>query len=109
VLLGILVSRISFTLNSWQCIMVCGWELGILNLVCYLVSKSAIKLISETVNDWHHYALNVWNIQELISRNWQVHLLHTHREGNACTDYIAKLGAGSHEPFWSIEQPLAGC
>jgi len=50
----------------------------------------------------------VWNIQELILRDWQVHLLHTLRKGNVCADYIAKLGASIHEPFWSIEQLSAG-
>ena len=85
-----------------------AWELEVTNLVCYSYSKTTINLIFATVNDWHHYAPIIRNIQELLARDWQVRVLHTLREGNACAEYLAKLGAGSHESFWSIEHPPAG-
>jgi ribonuclease HI len=79
--------------------------LEVTNLVCYSDSKTAINLIFATVNDWHHYAPIIRNIHELLARDQQVRVLHT-REGNACADYLAKLDAGSHESFWSIEHLL---
>jgi len=33
---------------------------------------------------------------------------HTLREGNACADYLAKLGAGSHETYRSMTFSPAG-
>jgi len=84
-----------------------AWEFGILELWCYSDSKTAIKLISEPVNTWHHCAAIIYNIKELLSRDWHVHMHHTIREGNACADYLAKLGAGSHETYRSIATPPA--
>ena len=45
------------------------WEFGILELWCYSNSKTAIKLIYEPVNDWHHYATIIFNVKELFSRD----------------------------------------
>jgi len=85
-----------------------AWELEVTNLVCYSDLKTTINLIFATVNDWHHYAPIIWNIQKLLARDWQVRVLHTRRKGNACADYLAKLSACSHESFWSIEHPPVG-
>jgi ribonuclease HI len=46
------------------------WELSIKDLWCYSDSKNAIKLITETVNDWHHYAAIVNNIKDIFKRDW---------------------------------------
>jgi len=75
------------------------WEFGMSELMCYSDSKIAIKLIKEPVNDWHHYAAILHYIQELLSRDWQVELVHTLREGNACADYLAKIRANSLETY----------
>jgi hypothetical protein len=48
------------------------------------------------------------NIQELLSRDWQVELVHTIREGNACVDYLAKIGASSLEAIQSFTAHPAG-
>jgi len=46
-----------------------AWELEVTNLVCYSDSKTTINLIFATVNDWHHYAPIIWNIQELLAKD----------------------------------------
>jgi ribonuclease HI len=88
--------------------LVMAWEVGCSELWCYSDSKLAIKLISEPVNTWHHYAAILHNIQELLARDWQVHLLHTLREGNACADYLAKMGARNLEAYNRIIAPPVG-
>jgi hypothetical protein len=46
-----------------------AWEFDILELWCYYDSKTAMKLISEPVNYWHHYAyLNTFTCITLFGR-----------------------------------------
>jgi ribonuclease HI len=85
-----------------------AWELNIRNLWCYSDSVTALKLISEPVDEWHHYAAIIRNIKEILNRNWQVVILHTYREGNACADFLAKHGARNNRGFTSIAVPPAG-
>jgi len=82
-----------------------AWEIGCSELWCYSNSKLAIKLLSEPINIWHHYAAILHNIKELLARDWHVHLLHTLREGNACADYLAKMGARNLEAYTPIVVP----
>jgi ribonuclease HI len=85
-----------------------AWELNIRNLWCYSDSVTALKLISEPVDEWHHYAAIIRNIKEILNRNWHVVILHTYREGNACADFLAKHGARNNRGFTSIAIPPAG-
>ncbi|PNX91672.1 ribonuclease H [Trifolium pratense] len=48
------------------------WEMNIKELWCYSDSVTAIKLISDPVNEWHHYATILNNIKEILNRDWQV-------------------------------------
>ncbi|MCH93427.1 ribonuclease H protein [Trifolium medium] len=85
-----------------------AWEFGITELWCYSDSKVAIKLISEPVNAWHHYATILYNIKEYLARDWRIHIVHTFREGNACADYLAKFGAANPEAYSPIVDPPDG-
>ncbi|GAU12283.1 hypothetical protein TSUD_141910 [Trifolium subterraneum] len=85
-----------------------AWDLNIKDLWCYSDSEMAIKLISESVDQWHHYAAILNNIQDILRRDWQVLILHTFREGNAYADYLAKHGANNNKVFSSIATPPAG-
>lgn len=66
---------------------------GYRSIKCYSDSPLSIQLVTSEVNQWHYYAALIRNIAELLSRNWNVVLAHTLREGNACADFFAKLGA----------------
>ncbi|KAK2425147.1 hypothetical protein QL285_035429 [Trifolium repens] len=85
-----------------------AWEMNIKDLWCYSDSKIAIKLVMEPVDEWHHYAAILNNIQGILRREWQVTIVHTPREGNACADFLAKHGATSNVVFSSIANPHAG-
>ncbi|MCI66279.1 ribonuclease H, partial [Trifolium medium] len=41
----------------------------------------------------HRFANEILCIRTLLSNDWEVTLSHTLREGNACADVLAKLGA----------------
>jgi hypothetical protein len=71
-------------------------------------SRTTIKLITEPVDEWHHYAVILNNIKDILNRDWHVSILHTLREGNTCADYLAKHGANNNEVFSSIAIPPAG-
>ncbi|GAU31243.1 hypothetical protein TSUD_149290 [Trifolium subterraneum] len=88
--------------------LVLAWELDIKDLCCYSDSKTAIKLLSDHVNEWHQYAAIIYNIKNFLSRNWRVRLVHTLREGNNCTYFLAKFGARNPEAYSSIVVPLNG-
>jgi ribonuclease HI len=88
--------------------LVLAWGLEIKELWCYTDSKTAIKLITDSVNDWHHYAAIIHNIKDLLARDWRVKVVHTLREGNACADYLAKLGAQNLMPYAPLSIPPAG-
>jgi ribonuclease HI len=85
-----------------------AWDLNIKDLWCYSNSKMAIKLITELVDEWHHYAAILNNIKELLNRDWRVLILHTFRESNVCADYLAKHGVNNTDVFVSIVIPPVG-
>ncbi|GAU49474.1 hypothetical protein TSUD_91460 [Trifolium subterraneum] len=85
-----------------------AWELNIKDLSCYSDFATAIKLITEPVDVWHHYAVILNNIKDILNRDWQVSILHTFREGNTCAHYLAKHGAHNNIVFTTIAIPPAG-
>ena len=63
-------------------------------LVCYSGSLLTVNLIKEDISQYHIYAVLIQNIKDIMSsRNFSIE--HTLREGNQCTDYMAKLGAST--------------
>jgi ribonuclease HI len=89
-------------------LLLLAWELNIEDLQCYFDSETAIKLIAEPINNWHHYAAIILTIKDIIARDWRVGISHTLREGNACTYYLVKLEARHNEVFSIIVSPPAG-
>jgi ribonuclease HI len=87
--------------------LVLAWGLEIKELWCYTDSRIATKLIIDSVNDWHQYATIIHNIKNLLARDWRVKVVHTLRKGNACVDYLAKLGAHNLVPYAPISTPPA--
>ncbi|GAU46107.1 hypothetical protein TSUD_95790 [Trifolium subterraneum] len=56
----------------------------------------------------HHYAAIIYNIKDLLAKDWRVKVVHTLREGNTFADYLAKLGARNDEAYSSIAIPSNG-
>lgn len=78
-----------------------AWDQGYRQVVCYSDSLLAIHLVQGPFNQLHAYATVIQNIKDCIHRNWSVQILHTLREGNSATDFMAKMGANSTE-HWSV-------
>ncbi|MCI17675.1 ribonuclease H protein, partial [Trifolium medium] len=51
------------------------------------------------------YANEIQNIRHLLRREWIVGIKHTLREGNACADILAKMGASANSPLVVLEEP----
>lgn len=71
-------------------------DMGITELVCYSDSLLSINLITGNSSKYHVHAVLIQDIKDKLSQaNYSLH--HTLREGNQCTDYLAKLGASSDD------------
>lgn len=44
----------------------------------------------------------------MLSKDWEVHLNHTLREGNQCVDYLAKMGARGISSLVLLEKAPTG-
>jgi hypothetical protein len=66
---------------------------------------SILNLIREGVSVHHQFANEVFIIQLLLTRDWEVVLEHTLREGNACADVLTKMSALSNSPLVKISTP----
>jgi hypothetical protein len=78
--------------------------LEIKELWCYSNCKIVIKLITNPISAWHHYAAIIHNIKDLLVRDWGVKVVHT----LVCTDYLIKFGFHNLEPFAPIAISLTG-
>ncbi|XP_024641655.1 uncharacterized protein [Medicago truncatula] len=67
-------------------------EKAIADFVCYSDSLHCINLIKGPSMRFHTYAVLIQDIKELLD-HMNITICHTLREGNQCTDFMAKLGA----------------
>jgi hypothetical protein len=63
------------------------------------------NLIKAGVTTHHRFANEILCIQKLLANDWKVTLSHTLREGNTCTDVLAKLGASSDSSLIDVSTP----
>jgi ribonuclease HI len=65
----------------------------------------AVNLIRQGVATHHRFANEVHSIRQMLDNDWEVVITHTLREGNACADVLAKMGAISNSPMVKISAP----
>ena len=70
-----------------------AWNKGCRRLVCYSDSLLTVTLVNHPPPGSHQCAGVIACIRDFLHRDWLVRLQHTLREGNACTDFLAKTGA----------------
>ncbi|KAL5149944.1 putative ribonuclease H protein [Glycine soja] len=68
----------------------CEWIKGLRNIICKSDSKLALQFVTEGVIQSHPYAPIVAKIREFLSYDGNLSFLHTLREGNLVSDYLAK-------------------
>ena len=68
-----------------------------------------VDLAKNPVNYFHKYACVIVNIKELLSRDWEVMVRHTLREGNMCADSLVKLGLRGNKSIMYWDSPPKQC
>jgi ribonuclease HI len=81
------------------------WENGFRNVTCYSDSLQAVTLIKTGVSHHHHFANEIQRVRQLLSKDWNIVINHTFREGNACADLLAKMGASANLSLVILEDP----
>ncbi|KAK2415253.1 hypothetical protein QL285_037750 [Trifolium repens] len=73
--------------------------------MCYSDSLQTVSLIRDDVFVHHRFENEVVSIRQLLARDWDVVVNHTLREGNACADVLAKMGALASAPLVTLSTP----
>ncbi|GAU39987.1 hypothetical protein TSUD_211080 [Trifolium subterraneum] len=81
------------------------WESGFRRITCFSDSLQTVNLIRDGVSTHHRSSNEVFIIHQLLANDWEVVIDHTFREGNACADVLAKMGAASDSPLVKISTP----
>lgn len=81
------------------------WNLGHRDIVCYSDSLHPLTLIKEDYCLHHIYVAIIFNIKGIVSRDWNIRLVHTLCKGNAFTDLLARFGASSDSSWSVLEHP----
>ncbi|PNX59771.1 ribonuclease H [Trifolium pratense] len=79
---------------------------GYNRIFCYFDAQTVLDLVTKGYSNFHCYAAVIANIQDLLKLDWEVSLLHTLREGNACTDFLTKLGSKNDTKLSIWDSPL---
>ncbi|XP_057444472.1 uncharacterized protein LOC130736691 [Lotus japonicus] len=69
------------------------WEEGYRQVQVFFYSALAVDILQGPVPQFHVYATLVSSIKTMMQQPWLIELRHILREGNASTDFMAKLGA----------------
>ncbi|GAU48830.1 hypothetical protein TSUD_190600 [Trifolium subterraneum] len=81
------------------------WESGFRRITCFSDSLQIVNLIRDGVSAHHRFSNEVFIIHQLLAKDWEVVIGHTFREGNACADVLAKMGAASDSTLVTISTP----
>ncbi|CAN1333062.1 Putative ribonuclease H protein At1g65750 [Linum perenne] len=84
-----------------------AWDMGLRKVALQMDSQVAITLLTSTDNLHNQHGLEIEKFKELRSRDWDMTITHTYREGNHSADYLAGIGYGY--PFGSHSFPLYDC
>lgn len=77
-------------------------------IICNLDSINASRLIHDGNFIFQKLGVVVVDTKKLLSREWEVHLLHILREANSCADFMAKHGARNLAEICIRENPPPG-
>jgi hypothetical protein len=57
---------------------------------------------------FHKYRVLIFEIRELLSRDWTIRIKHTFREANFCADFMAKLATSYDNGLMIWDEPPQG-
>ena len=73
--------------------LVLAWNQGYRKIICNLDCINASRRIHDGNFIFQKLGVVIVDTKKLLSREWEVHLLHLLREANSCADFMAKHGA----------------
>ncbi|XP_057444549.1 uncharacterized protein LOC130736776 [Lotus japonicus] len=82
-----------------------AWEEGFRRVLCLSDSLLPVSLIQEPPTRFHECTVLIASVNDLLRRQWEVRLEHTLRDGNACADFLAKVGAAQGLAFHVLVDP----
>ncbi|KAJ1405483.1 Reverse transcriptase-like [Sesbania bispinosa] len=68
-------------------------------------SLLAVGFVHEDVSRFHHHASIIYEVKVMLTRDWNVELVHTLREGNQAANLLAKKGISDGNPFIMLQDP----
>ncbi|CAN1129207.1 Putative ribonuclease H protein At1g65750 [Linum perenne] len=83
------------------------WTAGYRKVMLHLDSQAVITLLTNVDNTCHQHALETASFKELQSRDWELFIKHTYREGNRAADYLVGIGYGY--PYGSHNISTSDC
>ncbi|CAN1185100.1 Putative ribonuclease H protein At1g65750 [Linum perenne] len=78
-----------------------AWEAGARRVILQMDSRAVIALVT------NQHAMEILHFRELLSRDWDLQIEHTYREGNQAADFLA--GIGYDYPFGSHTFDISDC
>jgi len=85
-----------------------AWDRGYRKIICHSDSKDALRLLSTNQVGFHKYRVLIFEIRELLSRDWTIRIKHTFREANFCADFMAKLATSYDNGLMIWDEPPQG-
>ena len=69
-----------------------AWSLDFRRIIIELDSKVVVSLMCKLLDRNHPYSNLIGRIHKLLSRAWEVQIIHTYREGNRVANFMASRG-----------------
>ncbi|CAN1195923.1 Putative ribonuclease H protein At1g65750 [Linum perenne] len=69
-----------------------AWDVGVRRVELQVDSMTVVQLIEPPNDPMHLHAMEVRDIRELLSRDWEVRVKHVYREANHAADHLAGSG-----------------
>jgi ribonuclease HI len=98
---GILLAGIMAILLGLQ---LC-WDSSYHKVISFSDSLQSVNFIRDGASNHHRFANEIHSIRSLLANEWDVVISHMLREGNACADVMAKMGALSAPCLVKIDTP----
>ena len=82
-----------------------AWQHCFSKIVYETDSAAFVRLVNSQVEIHHLYNAAICEIRELLSRDWEVSLVHVFREANFCANFLARAGSAGADSILLWQDP----
>ncbi|KAK9285334.1 hypothetical protein L1049_024525 [Liquidambar formosana] len=82
-----------------------AWEKSFRKIIFEIDSKDAMESIINPNDELDPLGALIQDCKDFTNRNWDCRVTHTLREGNCCTNFLAKSGALAQDNLCIFESP----